>query len=191
MTPPQDDARKWDERYRCQERYNSFQQVRPLLAEYAGLLPHTGLALDAAMGLGGNAGFLLRRGLRVVGVDISAVAVRQAKARLPGLYAVIADLTAFHLPRAAFDVISNFYYLQRDLFQRYQQALRPGGILFFETLTVEMLSLDPTINPVYLLAPGELRRSFAYWEILFYEEGWVPSRRGKRHPAARLVARKI
>jgi SAM-dependent methyltransferase len=35
--------------------------------------------LDIAMGLGGNAAFLLERGLRVVGLDISWVALQRAK----------------------------------------------------------------------------------------------------------------
>lgn len=50
------------------------------------------------MGLGANVGWLLAHGLRVIGVDISEVAVRQALVRHPGLQAVIADLTAFTWP---------------------------------------------------------------------------------------------
>ena len=58
-------------------------------------MPAAGLALDIAMGLGGNAGLLIERGMQVVGVDISSVAVQRAKERLPSLMAVRADLTQF------------------------------------------------------------------------------------------------
>jgi hypothetical protein len=186
---PASDAQRWNARYQ-QERRESFEAPRPFLVENAAFLPAQGLAIDFAMGLGGNAGFLIQRGLRVVGVDISIVAVRQAKASHPGLMAAVADLTRFYLPELAFDVILNFYYLQRDLWPRYKQALRPGGLLFVETLTWEMRSIHPDIEPEYLLAPGELQRAFSDLEILVYREGWVQS--NSRHPraVASLAARK-
>jgi SAM-dependent methyltransferase len=184
------DARRWNQRY-LTERRDSFEHPRPFLVDHASLLPTHGLALDAAMGLGGNASFLLKRGLRVIGVDISTVGVRQAKRRLPTLSAVVADLTAFDLPSNTFDVILNFYYLQRDLFSSYVRALKPGGILVFETLTVQMRETCPEIDPGYLLTPDELCRAFASeMEILVYHEGWAE--RGGRHPraVASLVVRK-
>lgn len=187
---PNQDALKWDNRYRNQKRYSGLKAARSLLVENSSLLPAGGLALDVAMGLGGNSEFLLARGMRVVGVDISWVAVHQAKVRLPRLQAVVADLPAFYLPRASFDVILNFYFLQRQLLGAYRQGLRPGGLLFFETLTREMLALDPDINPVFLLEPGELLEAYSDWEIVVYREGWVESRQGKSHPAASLIARK-
>ena len=62
-----------------------------------------------------DAAFLLARGLNVVGVDLSEVATREAKLRWPDLQAVLADLSHFGLPVAAFDVIINFYFLDRKL----------------------------------------------------------------------------
>ena len=179
---PVEDAERWNARYHQDERYAGDPPPRRFLVENAACLPPQGLALDAAMGLGGNAGFLLERGLRVVGVDVSWVAARQAKARLPRLMAVVADLTRFHLPDECFDVILNFYYLQRDLWAQYRRALRPGGILVIETLTQEMHSLRPDIDPLYLLHPGELKAAFGDWQILAEREGWVET--GTRHPKA-------
>lgn len=187
---PAADATRWNQRYSSEER-SSFERPRPFLVANANLLPVSGLALDAAMGLGGNAGFLLERGLKVVGVDIAEIAVRIAKMQNPRLMAVIADLTAFALPPEKFDVIVNFYYLQRNLLPAYIYALKPGGILVLETLTREMAALRPDIAPKYLLDPGELRAAFTgKLEILVYREGWV-NRRG-RHPraVASLVGRK-
>ncbi len=143
------------------------------------------------MGLGGNAAFLLEQGLRVVGVDVSEVAVFRAKQRMPGLMAVVADLNHFFLPEYTFDVILNFFYLQRELWPRYQRALRPGGLLFFETLTIDMLQIHPEIEPAYLLKPGELRQGFEEMEILVYEEVWEEEKSGHRRSVASLVARLV
>lgn len=143
------------------------------------------------MGLGGTAGFLLECGLRVIGVDISEVAVRQAKINFPALQVVIADLEAFYLPPRSFDVICNFYYLDRKLWPVYQQALRLGGVLVFETLTQDMLVDNPDLEPAYLLAPGELLQAFTGWEVLAYREGWISSERGSRKAVAGIIARKI
>ncbi len=182
------DADRWNARYQ-QDPYRTLLEARPLLAQNAHLLPRQGLAFEAAMGLGANSAFLLERGLRVIGVDVSDVAVRQARQRLPGLMAVVADLNRFYLPADTFDVILNFYYLQRDLWPVYKRALRPGGLLFFETLTLEMLQIHPETEPAYLLKPGELRQAFEDMEILVYREGWEGGKRGHQRAVASLVAR--
>lgn len=184
-----EDATRWDQRYR-EGRHSDFVEPRTFLVENSGYLPEAGLALDIAAGMGGSAGFLLSRGLRVVGLDLSAVALRQAKARLPGLQAALVDLDQFGLPPYCADVICNFYYLNRDLWPVYRRALRPGGLLLFETLTIEMLAVTPDIEPVYLLRSQELLKAFSDWQILVYREGWIPSQHGSRKAVASLVARK-
>jgi len=189
---PSDDARRWNARYSEQGgRYARFTRPRPFLLHCASHLPASGLALDVAMGLGGNAGFLLSRGLRVIGVDISITALRQARARHPGLMAYLADLSEFYtLPAETFDVILNFYYLQRELWPQYERALRPGGLLIIETLTQEMLARLPETDPAYLLAPGELKAAFPGLETLEYAEGWTVSDSGHARASACLAARK-
>lgn len=185
----QEDARRWNNRYQSDMR-DSFEQPRHFLVEQAHLLPTNGLALDVAMGLGGNAGFLLQRGLRVIGIDISVVAIRKAAAQLPTLIPVVADLTNFYFPNEYFDVIINFLFLERDLWTIYPRALRPGGILVFETLCNEMLSIHPEIDPSYLLATGELAHAFPTLRTLVYQEGWQAS--STKHPraVASLVAQR-
>jgi tellurite methyltransferase len=193
---PIEDANRWNSRYQADPR-NSFELPRAMLLEYADLLPFDGLALDIAMGLGGNSRFLLQHGLRVIGVDVSYVATRKAKTELPALMAVVADLNKFHIPPNTFDVIINFLYLQRDLWVPIANGLKKGGVLFIECLMEDMLSIHPEINPTFLLKPGELQQAFLQanlgknMEILYYTEGWRST--GTSHPrsTASLVARRI
>lgn len=136
------------------------------------MLPRCGWALDAAMGRGAAAGFLLRRGLNVIGVDISTVAVNAARRTWPRLNAVVADLTAFGLRDDSLDVIVNFYYLERSLWPQYRRMLKPGGVLVIESLSLEMLTVNPDVDPAYLLDAGELEQAFGDWEILARRAGW-------------------
>ena len=184
-----DDAVKWNERYRVNAE-PAFQQPRDFLIEQAAHLPARGLALDVAMGLGGNAGFLIERGLKVIGLDVSEVGARRAKARWPSLRAAVVDLSCFELPAMSVDVVLNFYFLQRALWPRYRRVLRSGGVLIMETLTIDNLLHRPDYNPAYLLQPAELRGAFADWDVITYREGWLD--RGGRWPraVASLVARK-
>jgi tellurite methyltransferase len=184
-----DDASRWDQRYTQDERFATFTEPRAFLIEQSAWLPQNGLALDIAMGLGGNAAFLLERGLQVIGVDISWVALQQVKARLPGLMVIQADLPSIHLPPGIFDVIINFYFLRRELWSEFQRWLKPGGVLIFETLTRDMLNIQPGIDPLFLLEAGELWSAFQDWEIIFYREGRILSRRGHPSAVASLVAR--
>jgi tellurite methyltransferase len=184
------DAERWNKRYR-QSPEAGRTQPRAFLIEQAGQLPERGRALDVAMGLGSNAGFLIERGWQVVGVDVSEVAARYARAHQPQLHALVADLTNFDFPAdVTFDVILNLYYLQRDLWPRYRRWLRSGGLLIFETLTLEMLKYRSDLPPDYLLAPDELRSAFADWEILVYREGVVERGTNSVRAAASLVARR-
>jgi SAM-dependent methyltransferase len=155
-----------------------------------GRLAPGGLILDVAMGLGGNSEHLSRQGFRVIGVDISGVALRKAKNRCPSVQAILGDLTQLRFPPEAFDGILNFYYLDRGLWPEYQRILKPGGMLLIETMMMDMRDLRPEIAPQYLLEPGELRIAFQSWEILAYSEGWQSSDSVRRKSVASLVARK-
>ena len=193
---PAEDADRWNARYQTDPR-NSSDLPRTLLSEHIDLLPTQGLALDIAMGLGGNSGILLQHGLRVIGVDISFVAVHRAKTELPGLMGVVTDLVHFHIPQNTFDVILNFLYLQRDLWLPITTGLKKGGIVFIECLTEDMLTVHPEINPCFLLKPGELQHVFldsqisTKLEILYYTEGWSSTSTSHPRSSAGLIARRV
>jgi SAM-dependent methyltransferase len=153
------------------------------------LPPPGSRALDVAMGRGRHALLLAERGYRAFGVDIELDAVRSAKreAAKRGLFLGVwcADLAAVPLPRARFDLVVVTRYLQRDLFGAIRDAVRPGGVVIYETFTVAQraLGFGPT-SPDHLLEAGELRRLFDGFEILFYEETTAPE------AVARIVARR-
>ena len=185
---PREDANRWNLRYTAQSR-QTFEQARDFLILHQNIIPPVGLALDLAMGLGGNSGLLLQHGLHVVGVDISDIAVELAKKKYPDMMALVADLTEIDFPPGSFDLVTNFFYLERLLWNKIPLWLKPGGILIFEALILEMQEIRPDIQSQFLLSPGELKSAFPGLETLVYEEGWY----GEDHPraTARLIARKI
>jgi len=162
------DQARWNARYLA--RPPGLARPQPWLLAHQSLLPPTGLAFDLAMGLGGSAGWLLERGWRAAGADISELAVRRAKARWPALLAFVIDLERVVLPAHAFDLLLDFYYLDRALWPQLRRTLRPGGLLLIETFVSQPGRTQQAMRPAYLLQPGELRAAFADWQVLDYRE---------------------
>ncbi len=185
------DAITWNNRYK-NELYYTRGHLFPcsLLLENVNLLPKGGWILDIAMGAGRNAIFLEQKGFSVIGIDIAFEAVFFAKTNAPNLKAFVADLTEFHFPKSIlFNGILNFYYLNRDLVKEFACLLKPGGVVFFETLTMPIRFIKPEISGENLLHEGELLKMFDAWEILYYREGWVDGNNGKMKSVASLIAR--
>ncbi len=158
------DQRKWDEIYR-----NVDPGVRPepayVLRAYEYLLPSQGLAIDLACGLGANAVFLAKKGLETQAWDLSPVAVARvnqfARQERLNLICEGRDLECTPLPVRCFDVIVIIHFLHRSLSKAVVEALRPGGLLYFQSFVRDK---DPSLgprNPEYLLAENELLRMFS------------------------------
>jgi SAM-dependent methyltransferase len=160
-----------------------------VLAENAHLLPTTGRALDLASGPGGNALLLARVGLETHAWDIAPTAIarleRQAAALGLTIQAATRDVEAAPPPPGGFDVIVVSRFLSRPLAGALIAALRPGGLLYYQTFTREKAFAGGPSNPDYLLAPGELLRMFsALRPVTYREEGWLGDvRRGFRNQA--------
>ena len=187
-----DAAKEWDERYR--QGRGMPEEPSALLVENRALLPPKGRALDIATGSGRNALYLASLGFRVTGVDVSRVAVAlcREKADRLGLTVetVVADLEGYRLPVDTYDLVINFHYLQRSLAGPILQALKQGGVLFFESFTVDQLQYGyGPKDPAFLVLPGELREMFAGLETLLYYEGVVEGDRGPK-AVAQLIGRK-
>ncbi|MBE9473402.1 MAG: class I SAM-dependent methyltransferase [Chloroflexi bacterium] len=189
---PHPEAQRWDARYRCESDFWLELEPRQLLTSYAHFLSAEGRALDAACGVGINACFLAQHGLRTFALDISEYALRLAKQRARNLNlaleAVVTDLSNPWLPAKYFDVILNFHFLERATIPVYRQALKPGGLIFFDTFRKRH---DRNDNLVYYLDPGELKGWFHDFEIIHYTENEVlPSEDHSERGLAQLIARK-
>lgn len=153
-----------------------------------------GRALDVACGNGRNALHLARLGFEVDAVDVSDFAIERlreaAEQRELPIDARVVDLELDPLPQSAYDVVIDVDYLQRDLFAALEAALRPGGVLVFETFARPHLDeLDQRMNPAYVLAPNELLRAFPSLVVKHYHER-VVLRNGTRRGVAGLVAQR-
>jgi len=157
-----------------------------LLVEAVEMLP-PGRALDLACGPGRNALFLGGLGWSVAAVDSSPAAIRILRERAAvsrlRIEAQVADLEAgeFRIEPGAFDLICDFFYLQRDLFPRIKEGVRPGGAAVAE------IHLRDDRPHRFVLEPGELWAEFRDWKILYYSEG---PRAGHGRPSARIIARR-
>jgi SAM-dependent methyltransferase len=138
-----------------------------------------GRALDLACGAGRNAIYLAKLGWTVTAVDSSRVAIARLRELAAGLPvdARVADLERgeFAIEPHGYDLICDFYYLQRDLFPEIREGVRVGGMV------VAAIHLEGS----FALRPGELREEFAGWKVLFYSEGAGGTKR-----SARIIARR-
>ncbi len=164
---------------------------RPLLDA----LPR-GRALDVACGTGRHALYLARLGFTVDALDISdvAIALLHDRVRQEGLpvHPRRCDLTSEKLPQRRYEVVLNFNYLERDLFSGLKEALKVGGLLFFETFTRDdAFAARHPVNPAFTLEAGELRAAFSDLEVLDYRETTLfADEPEKARAVASLVARK-
>ena len=185
---------KWNARY---QHTASVPQAAHVLRENQHILPPTGRALDRACGLGGNALLLAEHGLDTWAWDISDIAVArvQAAAQQRGiaLHAEVRDAVACPPSPNSFDVIVVSHFLERDLAPTLIEALRPAGLLFYQTFTrVTVGETKGPMNPASRLATQELVTLFHPLRILVYrEEGHIgDTTRGVRNEAM-LVAQKL
>ncbi|MGO9443209.1 MAG: class I SAM-dependent methyltransferase [Thiobacillaceae bacterium] len=124
---------------------------------FAPLIPHGGTVLDLACGDGRHARLLAMLGYCVEAVDRNAEALVNL-AGVPRITTRAADLEGGAWPYAAdrFDGIVVTNYLYRPRLAHLNRALRPGGILIYETFMVGNELVGKPSNPEFLLRPGEL-----------------------------------
>ncbi len=191
MHPIQD---KWDGIY-GKASANGRPEPALVLKQYDYLLPGQGRALDLACGLGGNALFLAERGLSTTAWDLSAVAIARLRQVAADdqldLVCEVRDLEKEPMPQSSFDVVVVSRFLDRNMNRSLAAALRPGGLLYFQTFVADK---DPAIGPVnsaYLLRENELASTFEDLILRAYcEAGQTGDRaRGFRNEAL-LVGQK-
>ena len=171
-------SKKWDLRYLklAEEGGVAASKVvaADVLIQNRHLLPANGSALDLACGLGGNAMFLASCGLEASAWDNSAVAISQLTERVRTeaieLNAECRDVIEKPPQKTSFDIIVVSRFLHRETSASLVDALKPGGLLFYQTFvsqTIESgmaghVQTGRPGNPDYLLQPNELLSLFIY-----------------------------
>ena len=179
---------EWEEHYRTAAKTTP-QSPDTLLTGNLKLLTG-GTALDIAMGSGRNAFYLAECGYRVIGVDRAESAARlvqsTARERRLTIDSVAADMLEFDLGTERFDLIANFYFLERELIPRIKQALKPDGLVFFETFTSYQIPHDDPRYRKFLIDPNELLTMFSDFFIMYYFERVKGSK-----AVASMIAKKV
>lgn len=183
--------KQWEEIYKTKA-VQGMPEPASLIRDYEHLLT-AGKALDIAAGEGHNGIFLAGKGYEVTCVDRSASAVGlmldNAKKKGVSITAVEADMLAYPIAENSYDVILDFYFLERALIPKIKAGLKKKGILFFETYTLEQQQFDGPHTKEFLLKPNELLTEFLDFFIIFYHER-IDTSTGSSRAIASLVAQK-
>jgi tellurite methyltransferase len=169
----------------------------PLLVDYWSLFEEHRLdapILDLASGDGHNGIFLATKDLPVICCDISKQALSRAEKLAAEnhvkvtLWQVDLEVEEMNpLPEDSYGGVLVFHYLHRALIPCIRKALKKGGILIYETFTIEQPKFGKPHNQNFLLKPGELLAWFKDWEIIYDFEG---IKEGPKRAVAQLVCRK-
>lgn len=158
------------------------------VCRWAPLIPTGGTVLDLACGSGRHLRWLAARGWRVTGVDRDAAAL-QTLASIAEV--VVADLESggpWPLGDRRFDGIVVTNYLWRPLMSTLREALKPSGVLIYETFGIDQARIGRPSRAEFLLTPGELLRVAEGLRIVAYEEGLIDA---PLRAVQRLCARRV
>jgi rhodanese-related sulfurtransferase len=149
----------------------------PWLLSHTSLVPPGARTLDVACGRGRHALLMAAAGSMVRAVDrdrnrVTRLGVLARRLRLP-LDSEVVDLegAGVDLGEGEWDLVLVFNYLHRPLFPALVRALRPGGILLYETYTRDQARVGRPTNPDHLLEPGELPGLVAPLRVVREREG--------------------
>lgn len=161
-----------------------------------------GRILDVAAGSGRHALFLAAHGYHVEAIDRDEQALEHltSAAARRGLTTITTRTADLELPPPAepdlgketYDGIVVFFYLHRSLFPYLMDALKPGGVLIYETFTIDnYFHHKHPRRWEFCLAHNELLRLSSTLQVLHYDEGSHEGGRGREAAfTAQLVGRK-
>lgn len=184
---------KWDKNYNaCSSDYPSPSEV---LRQNLHLLPAQGTALDLACGRGANAICLAENGLTVSAWDISASALEhlatKANEKKLDINLEPRDISKQAPELNSFDIIVVSNFLERKLIDDIRKAIKPNGLIFYQTFIKDKVSTTGPNNPDYLLDKNELLHFFNDWKLIFYrEEGTIGDINSGFRNQAMIIAQK-
>jgi len=173
----------------------------PFLVSQLRRLPQ-GKVLDVATGRGRHAVFLATRGFSVHGIDRNREALEflDAQAQEAGQLPITTeyvdletnDLQPPDLGTERYNVILVFFYLYRPLFPQLLKALKPGGVLLYETFLLENhIHRQHPRRKEFCLETNELLTLLQGFQILHYDEDdHTGTSKTDRAFTARAMARK-
>ncbi|PCH85702.1 MAG: tellurite resistance methyltransferase TehB [Piscirickettsiaceae bacterium] len=187
--------KKWDAIYKKRCLQGSTPDAAQVLIDYAHLLPKEGLALDLACGLGGNAFLLANSGLTVDAWDISSTAITHIQQQTihckNHITASVKDILNIHFPENYYDIIVVSRFLEKSIIKKIISALKPKGLLFYQTFTLVRTSPQGPSNPAFLLKKNELLSLFSELSPVIYREEGTLGEIGKGlRNEAMLIAQK-
>jgi len=146
----------------------------PWVCRWAGLIRRGGRVLDVACGSGRHLRHLGSLGFSVVGVDRDEAALDLSRG-IAGVEVRVADIEAGPWPFAPgeFDGVVVTNYLWRPVFANLLGALRPGGVLIYETFALGNERYGRPANPDHLLQRDELLRRVEPLCVVAFEQGFV------------------
>lgn len=150
--------------------------------------------LDLACGSGRHGLLLAARGIPVIFADRDRdrLAAVKKDARFTSALCRLWEVDLEQnettpLAGKTFDAVLVFNYLHRPLFPQLKAAVRPGGLVIYETFTIAQRAFGRPTRDGFLLQPGELRTKFADWHLLHEFEGELPD---PTRAVASVIARK-
>ncbi len=162
---------KWNAQYSTNNLRSSPTEI---LSENLYLLPNDGLALDLACGLGANSLLLAKQGMTVQAWDISDVACQklqdQADTEALAIKTFTQEIDVSCFTPARFDVIVVSRFLDRSVCNAIMESLKPEGLLFYQTYTLQKINQQGPRTPRFLLAEHELLTLFSSLKTIFYRE---------------------
>ena len=166
------DKEKWDAKYRIPE-HTTVKEPCEWLSENANFLNRKGSALDIASGDGRNSIFVAEKGYQTLAIDISAVGLDRtralAKEKNVTIETRVVDLDNWEFEKNAFDLVLCFNFLDRRIFSEIKDTLKPGGLIFYETFTIDYLKYS-NFKREWVLKHNELLEAFNNFRVLRYRE---------------------
>ena len=158
------------------------------VTRWLGQLPVGASVLDLACGSGRHVRWLAQQGLKVTALDRDAAAVEPLRALAQVVVADLEAQTWTELPGQIgnFDAVLVTNYLWRPLWPALRQAVKPGGLLVYETFALGHEAYGRPSRPDFLLRPGELLEAVRGWTVVAFEEGLLD---GPLRRVQRIVAR--
>ncbi len=184
---------KWDRIY--SERSAEYGHPVRVVEENMHLLPASGKGLELACGLANNSFAIAARGIEMEAWDISPVAAARVNQRATETGAQVTacarDIVTEPPTAAGYDVVVVSHFLDRSLIPAIIAALKPGGLLFYQTFTQTRVAESGPKTNDWRLADGELLTLFAALRPLVYrEEGLTGDTSTGLRNEALLVAQK-